>query len=171
MAFDHTIGANHGGISPIGALPRSVAKHRNRSSRSSVISGGEETARKRANAKSRKVVSGHVFAAQWFGHAVNGRPPHAKSHGRRLERRYLFKFGCRCLQSLVQRKRNHAPLVLRAAFDAALISISNSIKTGGISYRQGAKHNSMNQRENSRCAANAESQRQNSRQSKNRRKA
>src|SRR3954452_17089423 len=112
MAFDDIIGANHGGISPIGALPRSIAEHHDRSRRSSVISGGEETARKRANAKSRKVVSGHVFAAQWFGHAVNGRPPHAKSHGRCLEHRYLFKFRRRCLQSLVQRKRNHAPLIL-----------------------------------------------------------
>src|SRR5262249_27860890 len=75
--------------------------------------------------------------------------------------RQLFEFRRFGLQPLEQRKRKHAPALLRSALDAAVVAVADAIERGRIADRQRPQHDRVNQREDGRGAADAQREREN----------
>ena len=65
------------------------------------------------------------------------------------------------LQPLEQRKREHAPAILRAALHAAVVAVADAVEARRIADRQRAQHHRVDEREDGRRAADAERERQN----------
>jgi len=70
----------------------------------------------------------------------------------------FFKFGHLRFQALEQGVGIHAPFVLRAAFDAAVVAFADAIEGGGVGDGQRAEHDGVDEGEDGGGAADAESQ-------------
>ena len=64
------------------------------------------------------------------------------------------------LQPLEERIREHAPAILGAALDAAVVAVADAVEPGRIADRQRLQHHGVDQREDGGGAADAERQRQ-----------
>src|SRR5258705_8296757 len=86
-----------------------------------VVFVGEDAAAERADAERREVIAGDELGAKRPGRRVDILPSDADARPARLKRRQrieLRRFG---LQALEQGIREHAPSILWAALDAAVV--------------------------------------------------
>ena len=83
-------------------------------------------------------------------------PADADARAAGLKRGQLFEFGRVGLDPLEQRKREHAPAILRAALDAAVVAVADAIEALRIGDRQRPQHHRVDQREDRGRAADAE---------------
>ncbi len=65
------------------------------------------------------------------------------------------------LEPLEQRKREHPPAILWAALHAAVGAVADAVQARRVADGQRAQHDSVDERENGRGAANAQRERQN----------
>ena len=160
MALDDERGANHRWVCPVRALPQMMTDHHNRRGRRRIIVGCQHAAAERGSAERREIGTGHVLGP----HRPCGRlpilTPHADAWAGSLERRELLELRQLGLQPFEERKREHAPAILRAALDAAGVAVADAIQARGIADGQRPQHDSVDQREDGRGAADSQRERQ-----------
>ena len=144
------------GVAGVDGLPGAVAEHDDGRGRRRVVLRGEYAASESADAENGEIISGDVFGAQGasglLALAADGGVPASG-----LKRGDLFEFGRLAREPLEQRIRIHAPVVLRAAFDAAIVAHADAVESGGVGDGQRPKHDRVNQSEDGGGAADAES--------------
>ncbi len=115
----------------------------------------KDAAREGADAEGVEVISGDIFGAErssgLLAFAADGGVPASG-----LKRGDLLEFRRIARQPLEQRIRIHAPVVLRAAFDAAIVADTDAVETGRVGDGQRPKHDLVNQSEDGGRAADAE---------------
>src|ERR1700761_2484229 len=115
MPFNNESGAHYGGLASKFRLPGLMVQHRHWRSGWLVIIGRKQPASEGLYAESREIVSRHVFGSQWLGSCRRALLPPTETPSAGLKRGYFFEFRCRRLQTLIKRKREHPPAILRAA--------------------------------------------------------
>ena len=143
-----------------------VAHDRNRRSGGLVVIRGKQAPAQRFHAKRREIVARDVLRAQRLGGESAALPPHAQARPSRLKCSHFFEFRRLCFQPLVERKGEHSPPVLRAAFHAAIVAVADTVQKRRIRNRQRPQHDRVDHRED--CSGSPNSQRQ--RQCRGRRK-
>ena len=83
--------------------------------------------------------------------ALNSEPP-------RLERGEFGELRRRRLELLIERVGEHAPIALRSALDATILSVADPIEAGRIDHRQRFKHDRVDQGEDGGRCANTQRQ-------------
>ena len=139
MALDVKGGADDLGVAGVDGLPGAMAEDDDRGRSGRVVLRGEDATGKRADAESGEIISGDIFGAERAGgllaFATDAGVPAAG-----LERGDFFKFGHLRFQALEEGVGIHAPFVLWAAFDAALVAFADAIEAGGVGDGERADH-------------------------------
>src|SRR2546430_3620308 len=104
-----------------------------------------------------------------MGHGFNTLTPHAHAPASSLKGGNFFEFRSFGLKALVQREGNHAPTVLRTAFDTALVAFADAVQPAGVRNGQRTEHHGVDKRENGSGAADAQCQGQYRSRGENRR--
>src|SRR5581483_9181582 len=110
-------------------VPRVMTQHRDRRRRRLVVVGREDAAAVGADAERREVGAGDVLRTERPRADIDALPPHADAPASGLERGDLFELRRVRDEALVERPREHAPFVLRAALDAAVVAAADSVET------------------------------------------
>src|SRR5262249_23093514 len=127
MPFDDETRAKYGGVGAIFGLPGVMAEHRDWRSGSGVVTRSEHPAAECSHPERREIVPRDVFGAQRPGRGFDALTADAQARPSSLKRSHLFKLGRFGFQALVERKREHAPPVLRSTLMAAIVTISDPI--------------------------------------------
>ena len=160
MSVENQRRAHQRRIAAVGALPGVVRHHHHRCGRGCVVGVSEDAAGRRPRAERGEVAAGDVVAAQrarGIGHAL---APHAEAGHAGLHGGDRLEFRRRRLDLLVQRVREHAPAVLRAALHAATGAVADAVEAGRVDHRQRLQHHRVDEAEDGRGAADAQGQRQ-----------
>src|SRR6185369_13380272 len=136
MSFHDETGAHHGRIGSIADLPRVVAHHDNWRSGRLVVIRGKHPPAKSSHSKRREIVACYVLRAQRPRRESAALPPHTQPIPPRLKCGHFFEFGSFRLETLIQRKGEHSPALLRTPFHTAIIAISDTIQKSRIRNRQ-----------------------------------
>ena len=161
MTLDIQRGAEHGGVAAVGGLPGAMTEdgHRGRGGR--VVIGGEDAAGEGTYPQGGEIVSGDVFGAQRAGGRFDAFATDRGAPVAGLEGGKLFEFRGLGLQALEQVVGEHAPSVLRTAFDAAVVAFADAVEAGGVGDREGAEHYGVDEGEDGGGAADAEGEGEN----------
>src|SRR5581483_2226553 len=122
--------ADNAGIGAVLLLPGAIAQHPDRLRRWLVVRGNDGASDEGADAEGREVVAADKFAAQGLGLAVALAAACAELPPSRLECGQLREFRRVVLHPQIKLVGEHPPVILRAAFDAAVVPIPNAIEFG-----------------------------------------
>jgi hypothetical protein len=161
--------AHHAGIRSVLLLPGAIAHHRRRRCAVLVVGGHKRSPCRRADAEGRKVIPAYILAMQRFGEAIGLRAAHAQHHAARLKCGQLLELRSVLFDLLIEGIGEHAPVVLRSALNAAVVTRADAIEAARIVHRQGLQHDRVDERKNRGGCTNANGQRQQSSQRKYRR--
>ena len=135
-----------------------MTEHRHRGSRRLVVVRREHPPAEGAYTQRREIISGDVLRAQRSRERFDAFTPRTHTPAAGLESRHFFEFRRLLLQTLEQRIGKHPPLVLRPAFDAAIVAGTDSVEPAGISNRQGTQHHGVDQGEYGGSPADSQGQ-------------
>ena len=150
-------------VSAVDTLPCVIRQNQHRAGRRHIVRRGEHATDRRVHAERREVVAADVDGAKRTRRVVYALPAHAHASHAGLKGRELLELRYFGLDSLEQREREHAPAVLRAALHAAVVAVADAVQPGGVAHRQRLQHHRMNEREDSRGAADPDGEREDGR--------
>src|ERR1700744_1993020 len=138
MSIEDETRAGYFRIRAVFLLPGAITQHGNRRRRCLVVRGQDSAPGEGAKAKGVEVVAADEFPAQRLGDAIALAAAGADLSASRLKRGELFELRRVLLHELVERIREHAPVILCVALDAAVLSLADAEETGRNHPRQAA---------------------------------
>src|ERR1700691_4707480 len=141
-------------------LPGAIANHCNRRRRCLVVRGLEGASGEGAKAKGVEVVAADEFAPQRLGDAIALAAASADWSASSLKRGELFELRRVLLHELIEGIREHAPVILWAALDAAVLPVADAVETGRIHHGQRLEHYGVDKRKDGGRGSDAERQRE-----------
>jgi hypothetical protein len=128
MSLDDERGANDRRIGTVCVLPDVMTQHHYRGGGGGIVRGGDHASAKCLNPERRKIVAVDVLRAQRSCRRFHVLSSYAEARPSGLKRGDLFKLGQVGFQPFEQRKREHAPSILRSALHAAVAAVTDPIQ-------------------------------------------
>src|SRR5690242_3269707 len=100
-----------------------------------VVLRGEHAPAEGLDSKCGEVIAAHVLRSKRSGGRLDALTAHTQASAPGLESGHLLKLRSLRLQAFIQRIREHAPLVLGTAFDAAIIAVADTVEPARIRNR------------------------------------
>ncbi len=150
--------ADDAGIGTIHLLPGAITQHRYRRRGELIVRFTDGATDECGHSEDVEIIAGDELAVHRLGYAITLAAAYAELPFARLECGQLGELRGGLLQVQIEGVRKHAPILLRRAFDAAVIAIANAVEAGRIGHGQRLQHDCVNQREDGRCCTDAERQ-------------
>ena len=158
VVADDEGGTDDAGVGAVLLLPGAVAEHGDGRGVGLIVRGRNGAPGEGAKAEGGEVVAADHFFAEGFGYAVSLAAADAEGVSAGLEGSERGELGGVLLHALIEGIRVEAPVVLGAAFDAAVGTNADAIEAGRVDDGEGLEHDRVDEREDGGGGANAESQ-------------
>ena len=158
VAADDEGGTNDGGIGAVLLLPGTIAEHGDGRGVGLVVGGRDGAPGEGAKAEGREVIAADHFVAEGLGGAVGFAAAHAVRPSAGLEGGEGGELGGVLLHALIEGIGEEAPVVLGAAFDAAVVAYADAVEASGVGDGQGLEHDGVDEGEDGGGGADAEGQ-------------
>ena len=152
--------ANNGGVGAVLLLPGAVGEHGNRLRVGLIVGGDNGAAGEGAESEGGEVVAGDHLGAEGLGGAIGFAAANAQRPSAGLEGGEGGELRRVLLHLAVEVVREESPFALGVAFNAAVVAFADAVEAGGVCDGEGLEHDGVDEGEDGRRGADAESQRE-----------